>query len=73
LNKEVTRYKTKKSNNCFTFTFIDLSAEEDSLQVVAPTATKAANDPQFFPYPPKEGWWAVVMALKLDNYGPPGS
>jgi len=40
---------------------------------VAPTATKAAKDPQFIPYPPKEEWWAVVMADMPDSYGSPGS
>jgi len=31
-------------------------AEEDLLHEVAPTTTKAANDFQKLPYPPKEGW-----------------
>jgi len=30
--------------------------------VVAPTARKAASDPQLFPYPLKEEWWAMGMA-----------
>jgi len=29
--------------------------EEDYLHEVASTATKAVNDPEFLPYPPKEG------------------
>jgi len=37
-------------------------AGEDRLQVVILTATTAANDPQLFPYPLKEGWWVVWMA-----------
>jgi len=41
-----------------------IGAEVDHLQVVAPTATKAANYPQIFPYPPKEGWWAVAIVKK---------
>jgi len=32
-----------------------IGAEEDRLQLVASTATKAANNYCFFPYPPKEG------------------
>jgi len=48
-------------------------AEEDCLEVVAPVATKAANDPRLFPYPPKEEWWAMVMAKKPDTCGPPDS
>jgi len=36
-------------------------AGEDRLHEMAPTATKAANDPQLFSYPPKEEWWAVAM------------
>jgi len=45
-------------------------AGEDRL-VVAPTDTKAANEPQIFPYPPKEKWWAVGIT-ESDTYGPPG-
>jgi len=37
-------------------------AGEDLLHVVALTASKAANNPQFFPYPLKEGWRAMGMA-----------
>jgi len=49
--------------------------EEDCLQVVVLTATKAANDSQIiiFPYPPKKELWVIAMAKKLDTYDPPDS
>jgi len=35
---------------------------------VVPTAIKVVNDPQLFPYPLKEGWWAMMMVhLVHDN------